>query len=223
MQTFQLPVTTDEQTDSSFVPDSVMLDIPSAVEVSSLGESSPTPYSTFVFRQLGYAPTNPAITEYNTNFTLIKLFWSDSSFAVHETLFLGPDAKDEDQDKSAGQSHVLQLRKTPIHLRHLLGRKKGDEDDDGFIVDDWDESTVAPPRAGHRQALPSRNRDTLFDPQWTLDMKTIYELVVTNLLAGTNQSDSEPLRQRPTLSQMIQGVASNTLETLAEWNATETM
>ncbi|KAJ5995830.1 hypothetical protein N7481_002807 [Penicillium waksmanii] len=182
VQTFQVPVINEEQTESGSVSDSVMLDIPSTIEVSSLGEISHTPYSTFVFRQVGYAPINPAITEYNTDMTLVKLFWSDSNFAVHETLFRGADAKSDEQDELGEESHgshVLQLRKKLPNLRSKL---KDDDDNDEFIVDDWDESTVAPPTRG----------------------------------------DSESLL-RPTLSQLAKGLQNNTLSTLTEWNATETM
>lgn len=221
VQTFQVPMINEEQTESGSVSDSVMLDIPSTIEVSSLGEISHTPYSTFVFRQVGYAPINPAITEYNTDMTLVKLFWSDSNFAVHETLFRSADAKSDEQDElgeGSHGSHVLHLRKKLPNLRSKL---KDDDDDDEFIVDDWDESTVAPPRAGIQNSS-SRKVEPSFDSQWTLNMTTIYEAVVANLLAGTNRSDSESLL-RPTLSQLTKELQSNTLGTLKKWNSTETM
>ncbi|CAI7642632.1 unnamed protein product [Penicillium manginii] len=222
VQTFQVPVVNEEQIESGSAPDSVMLDIPSAMEVSSLGEISHTPYSTFVFRQVGYAPINPAITEYNTNMTLVKLFWSDSTFAVHETLFRSADAKTEEHDdlaEESHESHVLHLRKK---LPKLRSKMKDDDDIDKFIVDDWDESTVAPPRAGIQNRL-SRKSDTSFDSQWTLDMTTIYEAAVADLLAGTTKSDSESLNLRPTLTQLTRGLQNNTLSTLTEWNTTETL
>lgn len=236
VQTFQIPVINDEETDTGSVADSVMLDVPSTIEVSSLGEISHTPYSTLIFRKIGYAPTNPAITDYNTNMNLIKLFWSDASHAVHETVFRGPDIQEDEQDDLAAEEgheiHTLHLRETATHLRRFRSKpaKNEEEEDDAFIVDDWDESTFAPPRAGtgiKKSWADSRERDrdsnAFPDSQWTLNMTSIYDVVVKNLLAGANQSTSESLQPRPTLNQLTHGLANNTLDTLAGWKATQTM
>lgn len=224
MQAYQLPVATDdEETGVNDVPDCVMLDIPSTLEVSALGEISHTPYSTFLFRQVESALANKAATDASTEKPLVKLFWSDSSFAVHETLFKGPDAKKDEEDEFAEekiQSHILPLRKTPAHLP-TNKKKKSDEDE--FIVDDWDETAFAPPRAGIQQDLQFGHGDAPAKNRWTLDMTSLYEIVVKNLLAGVNPSDSEVHPPRLTLDQLTNELSNNTLETLAEWNATQTM
>lgn len=217
MQTFQVQVN-DEQIDSDPIPDSapdsILLDIPSTIDVSPLGEISHMHYSTFVFRQIDYVPIQSAAE--CERMTLVKLFWSDSSFAVHETLFRGPDQKDEEDEFAEGTntSHIHLLSKKTPHPRRSK-HKHGDHD---FVVDDWDESTYAPPRAGRKLA---RNREKkqvdFFDPEWTLDMTNIYEDLVTNL--NKNNADSS----RPTLRHLTKELQNNTLSTLADWKSTETM
>ena len=224
VQTFEFPAITDVQPDSDYVPvvpDTVILDLPSTCEVSPLGEISNTPYSTFAFQQVEYAPVNPAVTEYNRNMNLIKLFWSDSSFAVHETLFIGPDSTNDEQDEfdEEGHSHKLPLRNAALYRRHIKSKM---DDIENFIVDDWDESAATIPRAGI-QLTQSPKEQKRYPSEWTLDMTSIYEAAVANILMATGHGDSESLRSRPTLGQLEKGVANETLDTLSEWSASQTM
>lgn len=197
VQGFPCPLLAGAETELVSVPDPFILKVPKnprAEDVSS-PESMSTHYSKFVFRQVHHTPARVTKMRYNPNMTLIKLFWADLSLAVHETLFQGPDnhrERDEEDVPLEGGS-ILQAKKYSTHKKE---RKVIDEEinDEEFVVDDWDESTVS--RLTLRQAAPKvsvikPSHDRNQDLQWTIDWTSVYARAVANLTALTKPRDPE--------------------------------
>lgn len=182
--------------------------MPSTVETSVNGASSRVKFSDFIFREVGHSQGNLVDLPYNPNMTLIKLFWTDSSFAAHETIFRAADRAADDQD-DIENSNALKLKKRVVHPK-----KEVAEDD--FIVDDWDES-VAPSRTRSRQ-IPFK--PPAADLQWTLNWASIYSLAVANLTADASQATPED--QGLTFDQIIERLRTSTTEQPVDGRISET-
>lgn len=219
VQVFPFPILADEQTESFSVADPFILDVPLAGNALSTGNIAPSPYSTFVFREVGHTSAPGPKTPYNPHMTLIKLFWVDLSLAVHETLFRGPDANgDRDEDS------LLPEGRDVLHVkRHFATRKGGGVEKEDFIVDDWDESValsgIERHRISRRASLPDLPWNT--DPQWTLNWTSVYAHAVTN----SNPVAKEGHQEGPafTLRDFIEAVKDDSTEKLADFQASETM
>lgn len=213
VQVFPCPFLADEPTELVPVPDPFLLDIPLQVNESLVEKDTPVHYSTLLFREIGHTPATVGKSHYNPDMKLAKLFWIDSTLAVHESLFRLPDGKPEEEDEMHLEtSKVLRLKK-----RHHIPKKKTDMSDENFIVDDWDE-TVAPPLAAVHQKLSS---DSEIDLQWTLDMTSIYASAVANLAIGRSPDNSDPLGS--TFDQLILDRENDLTDTSGGWVAAETM
>ena len=203
MEVFPCPFLTDEQTGSIAVCDPFLLDVPSVVDVSSIEQATLAHYSTFVFREVSHYPALASRTPYNPGLTLVKLFWIDSSLAVHETIFKGPDKIVDEQDMELEENGgVLRLK------RHQPFGKDRDIDEHNFVVDDFDES-VLPSRTDSRKSTQVATRDNYTHLEWTMNWVSVYELVMESLEA----SDSSNLESLPnTLHRMTGALESNTIE-----------
>lgn len=168
-------------------------------------------YSTLVFREIGHTSALVGKSNYNPDMKLTKLFWIDSSLAVHESLFRLPDGKPEEED----ETH-LETSKILRPKKRQGARKKTDMDDEDFIVDDWDE-TVAPRLAAVHQKL---SRDSDLDLQWTLDLTSIYASAIANLgVGGSPDNYATGL----TFDQLILDQENDMNDGSAGWAATESM
>ncbi|KAJ6150784.1 hypothetical protein N7470_007378 [Penicillium chermesinum] len=180
VQVFPCPSLSDEQEDSIAVSDPFLLHVPSASDASDVSKKSR--FSTFVFREVAHSPgAHPQKqSRYNPDMTLIKLFWIDSSLAVHETLYKGPDRKQHDENiDTQDNTSVLRVKK------HAAAHRKDTEidEDDDFIVEDWDESVFGPSRA----SLPRSSRVSPFAGlEWTVDWSYIYMLALKGVLTTGN-------------------------------------
>lgn len=212
VQVFPCPFHADEPTELVPVPDPFLLEVPSEVNESVTEKGSTVHYSTLLFREIGHTPATVGKSNYNPYMKLTKLFWIDSSFAVHESLFRLPDGKPEEEDEMHLEtSKVLRLKK-----RHQTPRKKADMNDENFIVDDWDE-TVAPPLAGVHQKLSS---DSDLDLQWTLNLTSIYASAVANLAVGRSPDNHASAL---TFDQLILNQENDMTASSEGWASTETM
>ncbi|CEJ59076.1 hypothetical protein PMG11_07712 [Penicillium brasilianum] len=213
VQVFPCPFLADEPTELVPVPDPFLLDIPLQVNESLVEKDTPVHYSTLLFREIGHTPATVGKSHYNPDLKLTKLFWIDSTFAVHESLFRLPDGKPEEEDEMHLEtSKVLRLKK-----RHHIPKKKADMDEENFIVDDCDE-TVAPPLAAVHQKLSS---DSEIDLQWTLDMTSIYASAVAHLAVGRSPDSTDP--SVSTFDQLILDRENDLTDSSGTWVATETM
>jgi RNA polymerase I-specific transcription initiation factor RRN6 len=230
VQGFPCPLLADEKTESVSVPDPFILKIPKIPKIpKAAGVSSPEDmsrhYSKFVFRQVHHSPTHATKTRYNPNLTLIKLFWTDLSLAVHETLFKGPDNHWERDEKNVPLegSSVQQVKK------HVTHRKKGeidDEeiDDEEFVVDDWDDSAISRltlRQTGPKGFMTESSHDRNKDLQWTLDWTSVYAHTVANLMAFTNPRDPEGTQL--TLNHIIESLKKVPGGASGRFSASETM
>ncbi|KAI2790431.1 hypothetical protein POX_d05944 [Penicillium oxalicum] len=213
VQVFPCPFSADDPTEGVPLPDPFMLDVPALIQASFTGEETPVHYSTLNFREIEYSTMTMTKSDYNPNMRLAKLFWMDSSYSVHESLFRLPDGQSSaegEAEMALEASKVLRLKK-----RHHLVRGKQDVTDEDFIVDDWDEA-VAPPLAAMHQQLAS---DTELDLQWTLDLTSIYESAVAKLAIGRS----------PEVSHCTGSTFEHLLERLKdpagqlEWTSSETL
>lgn len=219
VQVFPFPILADEQTESFSMADPFILDVPLAGDVLSAENTAPSPYSTFVFREVGHTSAPGPKTPYNPHMTLIKLFWVDHSLAVHETLFRGPDAnRDRDEDG------LLLEDRDVLHVkRRFAHRKKRGLDEENFVVDDWDESVALSGIERHqisrRASLPDLPWNA--DPQWTLNWTSVYALAVTNSTAVAEKGNQKG--PAFTLRDFIEAVKNDPTETFADFQASETM
>lgn len=212
VQVFPCPLLVDEPTELVAVPDPFLLDVPSEFGESLTEKGMFVHYSTLLFREIGHSPATVGKSHYNPDMKLAKLFWIDSSLAVHESIFRLPDGKPETEDEMHLEtSKVLQLKR-----RHHVPKKNMDNDKN-FIVDDWDE-TVAPPLAAVHQKLSS---DDDVDLQWTLDLTSIYASAVAKLAVGRSPDNTGPLGS--TFDQLILDRETDLADTSEGWMATETM
>jgi len=211
VQVFPCPFLADEPTELVPVSDPFLLDVPSEVNESVTEKGSTVHYSTLVFREIGHTSAVMGKSHYNPDMKLTKLFWIDSSLAVHESLFRLPDGKPEKED----ETH-LETSKILRPKKRQPPRKKTDMDDEDFIVDDWDE-TAAPPLAAVHEKL---SRDSDLDLQWTLDFASIYASAVANMGVGRSPDDHAP---GFTFDQLILDQENDMNDGSAGWAATETM
>lgn len=220
VQLFPLPFLADEQTDMISVPDPFPLDAPASLNHVSPGDTSSPPYSTFVFREVGHSPGPGPTTHYNPNMTLIKLFWTDSSLAVHETLFKGTDGNWEINEDGLAVENRADSR-ILIVKRHVTRRKENDLDDETFVVDDWDESVAVSGIDRHLENGKTSSPDLRWnaDPQWSLDWVSVYAFAMINSAEITSQGDHDA--SDPTLRSLIERVRGDPIE--ASFEACETM
>lgn len=185
MQVFPCPFTSDEQTNSVSVPDPVVLDAPLMMHIPPNGRDS-LRFSTFLFKEVGHSHSH-ARSLYKPDLTVIKLFWMDSALAIHESVFQGPQA-DPDEPDLFCENSVLRLRKRYTPTKQIIL-------DDGFIVNDWNESAMQQeivPRCASRVAPISTGPDW----QWTLDFSDVYAMAVGQM--EIPQKKSKPTkRQKP--------------------------
>lgn len=213
VQVFPCPFATNDQMDSIAVSDPFLLDVPSVGDISSIEQAPLAHYSTFVFREVSHTPTLVNKMNYNPRMTLVKLFWIDTSFAVHETIFKGPDKAASELDIKLGEDNsILRLK------RHNPFTKDRDIDDENFVVDDWDESVVAPhAETQFSQAMP---RTTHTDFEWTLNWTPVYQLAVRNLeAANLNDLERPPIALETIMGDLEGGI----VESLSNGQTSETL
>ncbi|KAJ5587929.1 uncharacterized protein N7459_003694 [Penicillium hispanicum] len=214
VQVFPCPFVADDQMESIAVSDPFLLDVPSVVDVSSIEQTNLAHYSNFVFREVAHSVAPVSKAHHNPGLTLVKLFWIDSSLAVHETIFKGPDKNVSEQDLNLEEDSSLMRLK-----RHRPIGKDRDIDDENFVVDDWDESVDACPSDPQPSphVMPTIT-DT--DLDWTLNWEPVYGLAV-----GTPEAARQSgLEQQPaTLDQMIEKLENDMTESLTDGRASETM
>lgn len=205
VQVFPFPSSTGEEAESITVADPFLLHIPRAVGNSST--STPARFSTFVFREVAHSPLSQGKSRYDPDMTLIKLFWIDSSLAVHETLYKGPYRIEQDDDTEVKDNRVLRVKK------HQPGPKKDveiDEDED-FIVDDWDESVFGPPRAH----IPRASRASPYAGlEWTVDWSYIYKFALKRMTKPGNELWFDQIMQTlegQGITHMVPGESNQTL------------
>lgn len=219
VQVFPFPILADEQTESFSVIDPFILDVPSAGDILSTGTIAPSPYSTFVFREVGHTSAPGPKTPYNPHMTLIKLFWVDPSLAVHETLFRGPDANgDRDEDG------LLPEDRDVLHIKRRFAHRKGrGVEEDNFIVDDWDESVALSGIERHQIARRASLPDLPWnaDSQWTLNWTSVYAHAVTNSTSVAKEDHQEG--PAFTLRDLIEAVKDDSTERFADFQASDTM
>ncbi|KAJ5761895.1 uncharacterized protein N7511_005277 [Penicillium nucicola] len=168
VQIFPCPFIADEQTEALSVSDPMILDAPILTDISTVQRDSHVGFSSFIFKEVAHTATLSK-NFYNPNLTIIKLFWMDSNLAIHESIFKGPEG-DPDEPDLYREDNILRPRKryAPTKLVRV---------DDGFIVDDWDES-VTTQKIVHRPQSKKTPTRAGSDLQWTLDFSYIYEQAI---------------------------------------------
>ncbi|KAJ5689761.1 hypothetical protein N7462_004153 [Penicillium macrosclerotiorum] len=212
VQVFSCPLLEVDHSQPISLPDPSMLHVPPEPDSLALGKDSQTHFSTLIFREIEHSLAPPGNTFYNPDMSLYKLFWIDSSLAVHESLFQGPDVKRDDESIHAENGQVLRLKK-----RHYAHRRIRDPDDEDFVVDDWDE-TIVPQRVGLHQA---RSRDPADDLQWTLNWTSIYAHSVANINAAADQGDKS--RLKITFDHLITEIEKGQAEDSEDWQTSKTI
>ncbi|KAL2002477.1 hypothetical protein VTN02DRAFT_6699 [Thermoascus thermophilus] len=176
-QAFQFPLSPEEQ---DTVPDPFIVQIPSGPEKSADpgGFFYESRFTTIVFKELEHAPSGGREL-YDPNIRLIKLFTLDSCYAVFESLYVGPTSDNYVQDTDVSQRHdVLRLRKRAVGVRK--SRRSAGEDD-GFVVDDWDEPTSAALTLANPRTIPTSNPVV---SQWTVDYNSVYSIAIGKTVAN---------------------------------------
>ncbi|KAJ6036053.1 hypothetical protein N7540_000332 [Penicillium herquei] len=215
VQAYPCPVAGDTQTDPMEAPDPFLLCMPPTEKKDPL-DDKPGRYSTFVFREVNHSPGSEA-TNYTPDMSLVKLFWTDLSLGVHESLFKSLPSSSEEVEEDDELDDELDDR-TLLHANepHNLDTDWVDEDDD-FVVNDWHESVMAQ-RAAWKPGFPTSLAEDL---SWTMNWTPVYKLALVNVLRGANQvEDEEP---RSTLNQIIADMESGRLLELDDWQNGETM
>ncbi|KAF7714709.1 Uncharacterized protein PECH_007066 [Penicillium ucsense] len=211
VQTFPCPFTADDLTEMIPLPDPFILDVPTTIQSSITEEDIPVHYSTLTFREIEHSSMIIGKPENGPTIKLAKLFWMDSARAVHESVFRLPDGHAEvEEEMFLETSKVLRLKK-----RHHITRKKYNDADEDFIVDDWDE-TVAPPLAAVHQKLA---KDSEPDLQWTLDFTSIYDSAVARLAVGRSPENAHSVGS--TFDHLIKRLSDPASQ--LEWKSSETM
>lgn len=203
VQAFPCPFISDEQTESISVPDPLVLDAPLLADIPPTKRDSVVRFSRFVFREIAHSVAPLGMNFYNAHLPLIKLFWMDSDFAVHESTFKGP-RRDPDEPDLFRESSVLRLRK-----RYAL--KSCIRPTDDFIVNDWDESATK--KTIVRRCKPKMGRTgTRSDLQWTLDFSGVYK-IATGKMRIRRKKQKKRLRPKPRtlngLMAILQGEMEN--------------
>lgn len=176
----------------------------------------PTHYSNFLFREVSFLP-DPETTQRAPNVRLIKLFWMDSSLAVHETLFKSPapPSREEDIDAAIGdETQGSQVLRLSVHQSAI---PNWDDEDEDFIVEDCHEY-VMPPRAISQPNFPVSISEDL---NWTLNWSPVYKIAVGNLPRIPGQVDPEELR--PTLDKIRGELEDATLADMVLWQNSQTL
>jgi RNA polymerase I-specific transcription-initiation factor. len=180
VQAFPCPFISDEETECISVPDPLVLDVPLLDEIPPTKRDSIVRFSRFVFKEIAHSVTPLGRNFYNAHLPLIKLFWMDSDFAVHESTFTGPRG-DPDEPDLFRQSSVLRLRRRYAPTSYIRPT-------DDFIVNDWDESATK--KTTVRRCKPKMGRiDTRSDLQWTLDLSGVYKI-------ATGKMEIRPKKQK---------------------------
>ncbi|KAJ5622823.1 hypothetical protein N7490_011428 [Penicillium lividum] len=210
IQVFPCPFVGNLQTDAFVSPDPFLLHLRSALKMDS---DKPLRYSTFVFKEVDHSPV-PGTT-HSFGMSLIKLFWVDSSLAVHETLFKGPRRSLQDQVRS----HRIEDNEDRNILRASVRPSKTSRDciDDGFVVNDWDESAMVLQTTSPNTNLISNYEDL----DWTLNLTPIYKLALADIAGCAAQAELE--RSRPTFDKMIEDLEKETFEGVESWQSSQSM
>ena len=215
MQAYPCPVVRGVDTKSIVVPEPFLLQMP-PLDTLNQAPEKPTHYSNFLFSEVSFLP-DPETAQHASNTRLIKLFWMDSSLAVHETLFKSPapPSQEVDIDTEIGDGiegpHVL---RSSVHQSTIPAR---DDEDDDFIVEDCHEY-VMPLRATSQPNFPA---STYEDLNWTLNWSPVYKIAVGNLPRIAGQVDSEELR--PTLDKIRGDLEDATLGDIINWQNSQTL
>ena len=213
VQVFPCPFAADNQLEPITVPDPFLLDVPSVVDTSSNEQKALAHYSTFVFREISHFPLHVNKENYNPQLTLVKLFWIDSSRAVYETTFKGPNKAAGGLDQAYEEDNSI-LRLKP----HNPIMKDRDIDDENFVVDDWDESVVV--IRAETQLPQAMFKSTHTDPEWTLNWTSIYRLAVRNLeTSNSHRLESPPIK----LKTMMRNLETGCLENIYKERTSQSM
>ncbi|CAG7962158.1 unnamed protein product [Penicillium nalgiovense] len=204
VQAFPCPFISDEETESISVPDPVVLDAPLLADIPPTKRDSVVRFSRFVFKEIAHSVSPLGRNFYNAHLPLIKLFWMDSDFAVHESTFKGPRGDPDEPDLSR-ESSVLRLRRRYAPTSYIRPT-------DDFIVDDLDESATK--RTIVRRCKPKIGRtNTKSDLQWTLDLSGVYKIATGNMEIRRKKQKKRPLRPKPRtlggLTAILQGEMEN--------------
>lgn len=166
---------------------------PSSIDSIEEVSSKKTPrYSTFVFKEVDHSLSG---TANGSNMTLIKLFWVDTSLAVHETLFKGPPRmRKRNEEKVKG--NILRASKSPF--ARGLSRMHDD-----FVVDDWNE-VVIPPQTRARKARLPKPQTPYEDLRWTLNFTTLYKCALKGIAGCIAHAKLE--RSRPSFDRILRNL-----------------
>ncbi|CAI7627098.1 unnamed protein product [Penicillium discolor] len=203
VQAFPCPFVSDEETECISVPDPLVLDAPLLDETPPTERDSVVRFSRFVFKEISHSVAPLGRNFYNAHLPLIKLFWMDSDFAVHESTFKGPRG-DPDEPDLFRQSSVLRLRRRYAPTSYVRPT-------DDFIVNDWDESATK--KTIVRRCKPKMGRiDTKSDLQWTLDLSGVYQ-IATGMMEIRPKKQNKRRRPKPRtldgLITILQGEMAN--------------
>ncbi|KAJ5112981.1 hypothetical protein N7456_001515 [Penicillium angulare] len=226
IQVFPCSFIGDTTTVTAVGPDPFMLRMPPVTTMPA--PNNRRPYSTFLFREASSSPT--AEKEHNAlDMSLIKLYWIDSSYAVHETLFKGPSQALLQRvgmkvGRPTGNNRVPANNGRLIPNPHLDDSDDSHDDDDltddgndldDFIVEDWDESVALP------RAKPQHRLRTSFpeDLDYTLSWVRVYKRVVANIASGGANREGSQV----TVERLITELKNETLGAAYRWRNTQTM
>ncbi|KAJ5827748.1 hypothetical protein N7447_004511 [Penicillium robsamsonii] len=169
VQVFPCPFISDDRTESISVPDPWVLDVPLLAEIPPTKRDSVVRFSRFVFREIAHSVTPMGRNFYDAHLPLIKLFWMDSDFAVHESTFTGPRG-DLDEPDLYREGSTLRLRRRYAPTSYIRPT-------DDFLVDDWDESATQ--QTIVRRCKPKMSRvNPRSALQWTLDFSGVYQIAI---------------------------------------------
>ena len=185
------------------MPDPVVIDAPLLADIAPTKRESVVRFSRFVFREIAHSVSPLGRNFYNAHLPLIKLFWMDSDFAVHESTFKGP-CGDPDEPDLLRESSVLRLRRRYAPTSYIRPT-------DDFIVDDLDESATkqtivrrCKPKVGHTNMKS--------DLQWTLDLSGVYKIATGSMKIRRKKQKKRP-RPKPRtlggLTAILQGEMEN--------------
>ncbi|KAJ5667529.1 hypothetical protein N7507_003393 [Penicillium longicatenatum] len=214
VEVFPCPYASDRRTEG-FFGSGFFLNFQPPLDPSSIGDvpsNTSLRYSTFVFKEVNHSPAHGSA---HSDITLVKLFWMDPSFAVHETLFKGPPHRSL-RKRMGIENHVnhyiLRASKRPFE-------RVGDD----FVVDDWHEPVMPPHnkarttrttqtmvRTQARTSARSTNHQTTYEGlRWTLNLSLLYKRCLKGVAGCFAQAKLE--RSRPTIDQIIRDLDSVTV------------
>ncbi|KAF9887434.1 hypothetical protein FE257_010151 [Aspergillus nanangensis] len=166
------------------IADPSILEIPST-DIESRLSPNIAQISSLSFREIAHLPVSASKDHYNPSARLIKLFTVDSRLSVHESILSVHENDSHVGEQETGKD-VLRLRR-----RHAGGQKdQSARFQNNFIVDDWDESVL-----GTGTLLVAgtgiSNITPLAIPQWTLDCRQVYAVVIGETLAARIEDGAE--------------------------------